>query len=165
MSRNATRYFFTPGGVQRLRARLSDARAAYQAVCQNNPEAREAGDSSVWHDNFAFEENQRQMHQLARRVRDLENVLALAEVVPFDRAPARAAVGTRVRYRLDGERPERVCTIAGWDDGDPTPGRVSYNSPLGATLVGTAAGDERELVIAGRARSLEVLAVEPSEDA
>lgn len=164
MHSTSNRYAFTPRGIERLRQRIAEARAAYLAVCESNPEARDAGDSSVWHDNFAFEENQREMHRLARRVRDLEAVLARADVVSIDRAPARAAVGTRVRYRLEGDREDRVAMLVGWDDGDPETRRVSYNSPLGAALVGAAAGEERELVSAGRTRIIEVLAIEPAED-
>lgn len=165
MSRDQSRYFFTGAGVERLRRRIEDARRAYQAVCDSNPEAREAGDSSVWHDNFAFEENQRQMHQLARRIRDLENVLARVEVVLPPRAPSRVTVGTRVSYLLGGDGEARSCVIAGWDDGDPAARRVSYNSPLGAALSGAVADEEREVVLAGRARSVLVVAVEPAEDA
>lgn len=163
MSTESKRYFFTQGGVERLRGRIAEARAAYKSVCNNNPEAREAGDSSVWHDNFAFEENQRQMHQLARRVRDLENVLGNAEIVTLEQAPERVAVGVRVRYRVN-EGEERAVVIAGWDDGDPAALRVSYNSPLGAALVGAVVGDEREVVLGGRSRVLEILSIEPGED-
>jgi transcription elongation GreA/GreB family factor len=156
---------FTLRGVERLRKRITEAREAYQSVCNSNPEAREAGDSSVWHDNFAFEENQRQMHQLAKRVRDLENVLGRVEVVTVPRVPVRASVGTRVRYRLDGEEIDREAVLAGWDDGEPATRRLSYNSPLGSALLGAGSGDEREVIIAGRARSVVVVAIEPAEDA
>jgi transcription elongation GreA/GreB family factor len=164
MSGDAKRYFFTPRGVERLRRRIAEARAAYLAVCEQNPEAREAGDSSVWHDNFAFEETQRQMHQLARRVRDLESVLLLAEVVTPERAPVRAAIGTRVHYRLDGQERASVATLVGWDDGDPASKRVSYNSPLGVALIGATVGEERELLAGGRPRTAEILAIEVAED-
>lgn len=155
------RYYFTRDGLARFVARLDEARAAYKAVCDDNPEARESGDSSVWHDNFAFEENQRQMHQLARRVREMEQVLGRAELVePLAATPGRVVLGARVTYRFDDDDEERACAIASYRDGDPTEGRVSYESPLGRALVGAREGDEVELVIAGRARILEVLVIE-----
>lgn len=155
------RYYFTREGLARFHARLEEARAAYKAVCDDNPEARESGDSSVWHDNFAFEENQRQMHQLARRVRDMERILERAELVEArSRAPGRVVLGARVRYRFDDEERERSCAIASYQDGDPASGRVSYDSPLGRALVGARCGDEVELVVAGRARFVEVVAIE-----
>lgn len=159
-----TRYFFTARGMARLEGRIADAREAYRAICSTNPEAREAGDSSVWHDNFAFEENQRQMHQWGRRIRDLEDIRARAEVVAPAPRPSRAAVGTRVRYRFEDEPAERVCFLAGWDDGDPSARRVSYNSPLGVALVGAAPDEEREVVLAGRTRVLLVVDVTAGED-
>ncbi len=163
MTNDPKRYFFTPRGFERLRARVAEARGAYKAICNNNPEAREAGDSSVWHDNFAFEENQRQMHQLSRRVRDLEHVLNNADVVGPDAKVHHVSVGARVRYQSN-EGEERTVLIAGWDDGDPAAQRVSYNSPLGAALVGAAVGDEREVVLGGRTRTLEILAIHVGED-
>ncbi|MFZ5476825.1 MAG: GreA/GreB family elongation factor [Myxococcota bacterium] len=152
------RYVYTPGGIARLRARIAAARQAYKAVCDDNPAALESGDTSGWHDNFAFEENQRQMHQLARHVRELEQIAAVAEVVPVPRAePERVVLGTRVVYEVDGE--VRAGWIAGWDDGDPDRGRISYNSPVGRALVGAEPGDVRELRVAGTTRRLEVVEV------
>jgi len=151
---------FTPGGLSRLRRRLAAAHAAYQAVCDSNPEALEAGDNSGWHDNFAYEENQRQMHQLARRVRDLGLVLAQARMIELPRGgEERVAIGTRVTYELEGDLAPRTCWIASWDDGDPAASRVSYNSPLGRALLGAAAGDSREMSAGGKARTVTVLIV------
>lgn len=151
---------FTAGGLMRLQHRISAARAAYQAICASNPEAREAGDNSGWHDNFAFEDNQRQMHQLARRVRDLEQVRAQARMIELPRGEVvRVAIGTRVTYQIDGDPSARTCWIASWDDGDPTVNRVSYNSPIGRALLGAETGEHREMAIGGRLRRVAVVAL------
>lgn len=164
-----SRLYLTPGGAERLRRRIAAARAAYQNVVEDNPAALESGDTSGWHDNFAFEENQRQMHQLARQVRELEALLGRATVIPLPtQPPERAILGSRVRWRFVGESAERVCWLSGWDDGDPEQGRVSYNSPLGAALVGAEPGEEREVRLGAVTRRFEVLEVEaldPEEDA
>ncbi|MCP4803761.1 MAG: hypothetical protein GY913_07065 [Proteobacteria bacterium] len=158
------RYVFTPGGLRRLYRRIADSRAAYQAIADDNPEALESGDTSGWHDNFAFEENQRQMHQLARRVRDLERIQALAEEVPVHlEAPPRAFLGAAVTWcYLDEPDVERLVWIGGYDDGAPERGRISYNSPLGAALVGAREGEEREVLVADRQRRIEVLEIGPT---
>lgn len=158
-----TRYAYTPGGILRLRQRLCQARLAYKNVCDSNPEAMEAGDSSVWHDNFAYEENQRQMHMLARRVRDLRQMMEAVEVVPLPVAPPQAvSIGTRVRFVDDLGR-ERTVWIAGYDDGDPSSGRLSYNSPLARALLNASEGDQRELQLGGGRRTLEVIEISPAE--
>jgi len=81
-SRNpeATVVHLTPGGFRRLQARIAAARRDYFAACAETEVAAESGDTSVWHDNFAFEENTRQKHQMARRVKDLEAMAASARV-------------------------------------------------------------------------------------
>jgi len=157
-------YLFTPAGYNRLLRRIKDAREAYNEVCKDNPAAREAGDSSVWHDNFAFEENQRLMHQLAHRVRDLERIMDRAEVIePAREAPPKAVFGALVKYIVDDGK-ERTAFISGYDDGAPENGRISYNSPLGRRLLGAAPGDELELKIGPRTMLIEVIAIEPAPE-
>ncbi len=154
------RYVYTPGGIARLRARIAAARAAYKAVCDDNPAALESGDTSGWHDNFAFEENQRQMHQLARQVRDLETVASQATIVPVPRRePERLILGARFSYRFLNDAELRVGWLAGWEDGDPETGRVSYNSPLGIVLVGAEPGEVRQFRHGGHVRAVEVVDV------
>lgn len=157
-----TPVFLTADGRVRLVERIEATRAAYLAVCADNPDALQSGDSSGWHDNFAFEENQRQMHQLARRVRDLEDLLTRVRVVAPPSSFGRVAVGTRVTWCVDASDDERTAIIAGYDDGDPACGRVSYNSPLGAALVGAAEGDVRTFEHEGRRFELEVIAIGPA---
>lgn len=157
------RYVLTPGGMKRLRERLDRTRAEYQAVCDDNPAALESGDSSGWHDNFAFEDNQRRMQMLAGRIRTLERMVERAEVTPgVTGTPERVVVGTTIRWRFEEEAEERCVWLAGFDDGEPKQGRISYNSPLGRALLGASVGELREVKLAGRERHIEVLALGPT---
>jgi transcription elongation factor GreA len=156
-----THIYVTAKGLRLLRTRLDAARAAYKAVCDDNPAARESGDSSVWHDNFAFEENQRLMHQLAARIRDLETELAHVVVVdPLRAAPHRAVIGAGVRYHIEGEPAARSCILVGHGEGLPEARHVAYDSPLGAALLGARPGDELDIPVAGRLRPAEVIAID-----
>lgn len=158
---NTSSLYVTPRGLGMMRARLEAARAAFKSVCDDNPAARESGDSSVWHDNFAFEENQRLMHQLASRIRELETALAHAVLVDLPEAePRQAAIGTRVLYTLEGERTPRACTLVGHGEGRPDIRCVAYDSPLGTALLGARLGDEVEVMIAGRSRVATIVALE-----
>ncbi len=156
------RYYTTPGGYRRLRERLDKARQAYFDVCASNEEAAGAGDSSVWHDNFAYEENQRQMQALSRRVRDLERLLGRLEVAPVPATPADSVrLGTRVRIRYEDTGKEKVLFIAGYDDGDIAEHRISYNSPLGRLLIGKEEGDVVTARFGSREQTIEVLEILP----
>lgn len=153
--------YYTPAGYARLRARIERAREDYLAVCRTNEEAAGAGDSSVWHDNFAYEENQRRMHQLAARVAELEHLARATVVVPPESVPTdRVAVGSRVSLRIADGR-EVVWEIAGFDDGDPAAGRVSYLSALGRALVGASEGEVLTLPLDGREVSVEIAEILP----
>ena len=149
----------TRAGYRRMEERLRAARAEYNAVVASNPEAAEAGDSSVWHDNFAYEENQRRMHQWARRVRDLQSTLARLEVVDPPEAPERVTIACRVSIVDVASGRERTYEVAGYDDGDPSQGRVSYNSPLGRALIGAEVGEELRVMVGKTTCELEVVAI------
>jgi transcription elongation GreA/GreB family factor len=159
------RVVLTPGGKRRLAARLDAVRAEFDAVVADMPAALESGDTSGWHDNFAFEDNQRRQHQLAHRIRDLERVLDSAELIePWEDTPERVFVGVSVTYRFTDDPADtaRRVWIAGFEDGDPAEGRVSYDSPLGRALVGAAEGDERVVRIGEQKRHIEVLELGPT---
>lgn len=156
-----SRFYLTPGGAARLRARIANARAAYQAIVADNPAALESGDTSGWHDNFAFEENQRQMHRISRLVTELERTFGQATLIPLPRKVETAVIGTRVEWKFLDEDKLQTCWIAGWDDGDPDEGRVSYNSPLGKAIVGAEIGEERSVELGKTRRMLEVVSIAP----
>lgn len=155
-------YWTTLRGHKRLQQRLEEARARYFEICADNEAAAGSGDSSVWHDNFAYEENQRQMHQYARKVRDLENLLAQIRLVPVtSEVPPTVRVGSFVRIAIPQEHREQTLFIAGYEDGDPQQLRVSYTTPMAKALMGKSEGDSIELNLAGKKRSIELLELLP----
>jgi len=161
MTQNNVRVVLTPGGKRRLEARIDLVRAEFAAIVDDMPAALESGDTSGWHDNFAFEDNQRRQHQLALRLRELERMRDSAGVAAvWSVAPQRAFVGAGVRWcYADEPAHPREVWIAGYGDGAPDCGRVSYDAPLGRALLGAEPGDERELQHNGAVRKIEVLAV------
>lgn len=153
--------YITPAGLRRWAARVAAARRAWLDVCATNEEAAGAGDSSVWHDNFAWEENQRQLHQLARRVKELEEAFARLRVVePARQAPGRVRVGCTVSLFFPDDGSERRFYVAGFEDGDPDSGRVSYTAPLARAVIGAAECDLRRVEIGGRVREVEIAAID-----
>lgn len=154
--------YTTPGGYRRLHQRLERAKQEYKKVCESNEEAAQAGDNCVWHDNFAYEENQRMMHQLSRRVRDLETLMATVKVVPIHREPPeKVRLGVRVRIAMEGESEDKVLFIAGYEDGEPSEQRISYNTPMAQALIGKEEGDVSQMRVGTMTRSIEILEILP----
>lgn len=153
------RLLTTAEGQRRAASRLKHVRDAYDAVCASNGAAAEAGDNSVWHDNFDYEENQRQMHQLARRHRDLEDAMRRMEVVAAPRDPVQVCFGCAVIVETSDGRTERLV-IGGYDDGDADLHRIAYTAPLAQALMRAEPGEVRTFTAGGRERELTVLAIE-----
>lgn len=151
--------YTTEGGRRRFLARIAKARADYDAVAATNGDAAEAGDNSVWHDNFAYEENQRLMHQCARRVRDLESAAQRMLVVTAPERLDRVTVGCAVSLEDESGRAERVV-VGGYEDSDTTLRRVAYTAPLARVLLGAREGDVRTVRVGDRTRELTIVAIE-----
>jgi len=158
------RYYTTPSGMKRAQERLTSAISEYERVVSGNAEAADAGDSSVWHDNFAYEENQRQMHQWARRIRDLRQIMTQLEVVTPARAPQRVQIGCRVVVCDPDTEREEAYVIAGYEDGDPAAGRLSYTSPMAQALLGGTEGESRVVLLGDRRRELEIVDISGGEE-
>ena len=158
-----TRYMTTPAGLRRTERRLQAAKDHYADICATNEDAAGAGDTSVWHDNFAYEENQRQMHAAARRVRDMQKVLATMVLVRPPAAPAHVIVGTRVTLE-DAEGKTQTWAITGYEDGEPREGRISYTAPLAAALLGAEEGDLRRYRRHGEVVEVEVVKIERAHE-
>src|SRR5690242_4990105 len=65
-------------------------------------------------------------------------------------APEHVQLGSTVHLRRAVDGRESVWFIAGFEDGDPTAGRISYTAPLASALIGAEAGDVRVLSEGGQ---------------
>lgn len=156
--------YTTEGGYRRLLARIKKALADYDLVTASNEDAAGAGDTSVWHDNFDYEENQRQMHQLAKRVSELKDVRASLTVVPLPQDPKRIGIGTAVTIEEEESGQISRYQIAGFEDGDPQANRLSYTAPLAKALLGACIGDVRVMHLAGKDREYVVVKIETVQE-
>lgn len=64
------------------------------------------------------------------------------------------AIGSRVRFRLNGR--ERQIDIVGHDEADPAAGRIAFQAPLAAVLIGAEPGEM--LDFNGQVEAIEVIA-------
>jgi transcription elongation GreA/GreB family factor len=148
-----------------LRRDLAAAESAHRATVAGatHEEARPENDK----DTRALEQSYLARGQ-AQRVEDLRAAIAEVEALALsgDARTNRVALGALVRVKEEHEERERTLTywVAPQGGGASLEGGkvqvVTPRSPLGKALVGRTAGDECEVVIAGKARHLEVLGVD-----
>src|SRR5260221_647597 len=104
--------------------------------------ARELGDLK---ENSDYQAAREEQSFLEGRVRLLEDRLPFAGGIhstPHASMVGRVVLGSVVTVELDGE--PVTFTLVGTTDAKPAAGRISTSSPVGAALLGAAAGDEVE---------------------
>jgi transcription elongation factor GreB len=153
--------YITPSGLQRLkdehRFLLTRERPAVAEVVAW---AAGNGDRS---DNADYRYGKRRLRQIDGRIRFLTKRIEAAEVVDPEapragQAKTRAFFGATVRY-ANGAGAERVVSIVGTDEVDLNRNHISWVSPLGRTLMKSAAGDSVVLQAPGGTEYLTVLEV------
>jgi transcription elongation factor GreB len=153
--------YITPGGLQRLkdehRFLLTRERPAVTEVVAW---AASNGDRS---ENADYQYGKRRLRQIDGRIRFLTKRIESAEVVNPETpragaAATRAFFGATVRY-ADAAATERVVSIVGTDEVDLNRNHISWVSPLGRTLMKSAAGDHVVLQAPGGTAYLTVLEV------
>ena len=148
----------TPEGYGKLRDELNHLRSVERPkVIQMIAIAREHGDLSENAEYHAARENQ---SFIEGRVKELENKLALAEVIdPSKLAGDRVAFGATVKLSNTQTQEEVTYRIVGADEADLTAGSISITSPLARSLLGREVGDEVKVRMPGGERTYEVLEV------
>jgi len=149
-------YLMTRTGADALRKKISILQDKLRACLKEKGYAAEVG-GNVWHDNFAFEEAQRQEQMISFEIRRAREVLSNIRVVDVPENPTAVALGTTIRAEIAG-RGIRQMTIVGFGEADPDNGLVAYNSPLGRSLLGARPGETRSYPV--EEREFEVTVIE-----
>jgi len=148
----------TPQGYAKLRDELNHLRSVERPkVIQMIAVAREHGDLS---ENAEYHAARDRHSFIEGRVKDLENKLALAEVIdPSKLTGSRVAFGATIKLS-NTQAGEEVCyQIIGADESDLESGSISITSPLARSLLGKEVGDEVKVRMPGGERVYEVLEV------
>jgi transcription elongation factor GreA len=148
----------TPEGYGKLREELHNLRSVERPkVIKMIAVAREHGDLS---ENAEYHAARDKQSFIEGRVKDLENKLALAEVIdPSKLAGDRVAFGAFVKLSNVDSGEEVTYRILGADESDLAKGSISITSPLARSLIGKHVGDEVKVRMPGGDRTYEVLDV------
>jgi transcription elongation factor GreA len=148
----------TPQGYDKLRDELNHLRSVERhKVIQMIAVAREHGDLS---ENAEYHAARDRQSFIEGRVKDLENKLALAEVIdPSKLTGSRVAFGATLKLSNTQTGEEVTYRIVGADESEIESGSISITSPLARSLLGREVGDEVKVRMPGGERVYEVLEV------
>jgi transcription elongation factor GreA len=136
-----TKSYLTREGYEKLQEELEYLRTVKRKeVAQRLHEAMADGDAGIDAD-AECEAAKNEQAFVEGRIRELEILLASAQIIEGNGKNDVVQVGAKVTIQEDGTEPE-AYTIVGAAEASPLNGRISNESPLGQALIGHSAGEE-----------------------
>jgi len=153
--------YMTPGCARRLRAELKELLYTLRPeMVKTAAWAASNGDRS---ENADYHYAKKTLRKYDGRIRFLTKRLEAATIVdPVEQqkiANGRVLFGSTVTVENE-EGDEKVYSIVGVDEYEPSRGHVSWTSPIGKALLGSSEGDEISFNAPGGRVDLEIIKVE-----
>ena len=127
------------------------------AVIRAIAEAREHGDLS---ENAEYHAAREKQSFIEGRVKELEAILGLADVIDTSKLSGAIKFGAMVTLVDEDTDEEKTYQIVGEPEADIQNGRLNIKSPLARALIGKEEGDSVEVRTPGGEKSYEVLRIE-----
>lgn len=148
----------TPRGYRTLRDELKKLKAMRPELARAIEVARAHGDIS---ENADYDAAKDKSGMVEAKIRDIEAKLAHAQVIdPRSIAShERVVFGLSVKIADIDSGEERELTIVGTDESSVEDGLISFESPLGKSLIGKMHGDTARVNLPGGSREYEVIEI------
>jgi transcription elongation factor GreA len=127
------------------------------AVIRAIAEAREHGDLS---ENAEYHAAREKQSFIEGRVKELEGILSLAEVIDPAKLNGSIKFGATVKLVDEDTDEEKTYQIVGEAEADIERGLLNIKSPLARSLIGKDEGDSIEVRTPGGEKAYEVLSVQ-----
>ena len=126
------------------------------AVINAISEARAQGDLS---ENAEYDAAKEKQGFIEGRIKELEGLLSLAEVIDPTRLSGAIKFGATVTIVDEDSDEEKTYQIVGETEADIEAGKLNIRSPLARALIGKDEGDSVEVKTPGGNRSYEILSI------
>ena len=147
----------TRAGATALESELKHLKSVERpAIIKAIAEAREHGDLS---ENAEYHSAREKQSFIEGRIKELEGVLSLAEVIDPKKLNGTIKFGATVELVDEDTDEEKTYQIVGEYEADIENGRLNIKSPLARALIGKDEGDSVEVRTPGGERSYEILKV------
>ncbi len=147
----------TRQGFEKLDAELKRLKSVERPeIIEAIAEARAHGDLS---ENAEYHSAKEKQSFVEGRIKELEGVISLAEVIDPSRLSGPIKFGATVTLLDEDTEEERTYQIVGEYEADIEAGRLNIKSPLARALIGKGVGDSVEVRTPGGEKGYEVVAV------
>lgn len=147
----------TPQGHKAAEAELKQLKSVDRpAVIKAIAEAREHGDLS---ENAEYHAAREQQSHIEGRIKELEGIIGLADVIDVSRLSGAVKFGATVKLVDEDTEEERTYQIVGEPEANIEKNLINIRSPLARALIGKEEGDSVEVATPGGTRYYEILSV------
>ena len=147
----------TRAGFDKLDAELKQLKSVERpAIIRAISEAREHGDLS---ENAEYHSAKEKQSFVEGRVKELEGVISLADVIDPSKLSGPIKFGARVTLVDEDTDEEKTYQIVGEYEADIENGKLNIKSPIARALIGKEDGDSVEVRTPGGQKSYEILEI------
>ena len=147
----------TPKGYAALEAELKQLKAVERpAIIAAIAEAREHGDLS---ENAEYHSAREKQSFIEGRIKELEGVLSLSEVINPAKLSGPIKFGATVTLVDEDTDQEKTWQIVGEHEANIEKGLLNIKSPIARALIGKEEGDSVEVRTPGGEKSYEILSI------
>jgi len=148
----------TRTGYDKLDAELKQLKSEERpAVIRAIAEAREHGDLS---ENAEYHAAREKQSFIEGRVKELESVLSLADVIDPSKLSGPIKFGATIQIVDEDTDEEKTYQIVGEPEANLEQGLLNLKSPIARALIGKEEGDSVEVRTPGGTRSYEILSID-----
>ena len=147
----------TRAGFNKLDAELKNLKSVERpAIIRAISDAREHGDLS---ENAEYHSAKEKQSFIEGRVKELEGVISLADVIDVSKLSGTVKFGAHVTLIDEATDKETTYQIVGEYEADIEQGRLNMKSPIARALIGKDEGDSVEVRTPGGVKSYEILTI------
>jgi transcription elongation factor GreA len=147
----------TRAGFNKLDAELKNLKSVERpAIIRAISDAREHGDLS---ENAEYHSAKEKQSFIEGRVKELEGVISLADVIDVSKLSGTVKFGAHVTLVDEATDKETTYQIVGEYEADIEQGRLNMKSPIARALIGKDEGDSVEVRTPGGVKSYEILTI------
>lgn len=149
------KYLLTKEGLDKLKKELEVLEKVKRPeVIERIQEAVAHGDLS---ENADYAQAKEEQAMIEARIMQLEEMVKNAELISANHQKNVVTVGCKLKVKADGE--ERIYTIVGSGEANPSAGRISNESLVGRSLLGAKVGSRITVSTPAGPKTYEVLEI------
>ena len=150
--------YLTAAGLEKLQKELKNLKSTVRNELSARLRAAiQMGDLS---ENADYIQAKEEQAFLEGRILELENLLSNVKIIEEkDRKDGKVDIGSKVTVK-ESSYPEETYYLVGPQEADPINGKISYESPIGKSLLNRNVGDEVSVITPGGNLQLKIMKVE-----